>query len=378
MAILKGIGTGLKGTAGEWNYYQRNGQTIAVEKSHRKNSSRSLLQLIVRTRWTNLVHLWRLIPDGSTPTFSSRKLGQTDYNVFMSANLPYANVFLTKEQARSGGCVVAPVKMSEGKLPQIKVTESSGKNRTDIWLGAFTITPTTTIGEFSAAVIRNNSMRYQQGDHLVYYRMTQMVDATTGLPYVNIISDSITLDVTKTRLLSTIVDPTGFSSVDNYLGADSSVAGGEVWIHRRTINKSQIETSTQTLVVSNNILSQYTCRTALDAAIESYGGINKFSKNMSERELQAQINDIFDNVTNSENRVTITVTASPTDGGQVTGGGDFAIGSQVTIEAQSANGYMFTGWSDGVSNATRTITVSSAATFIALFAAANDDDAIGE
>ena len=64
---------------------------------------------------------------------------------------------------------------------------------------------------------------------------------------------------------------------------------------------------------------------------------------------------------------TITVTANPTEGGTVTGTGNYASGSTVTLTATANEGYNFTGWSDGVSTNSRTITVTGNASYTANF-----------
>ncbi len=64
----------------------------------------------------------------------------------------------------------------------------------------------------------------------------------------------------------------------------------------------------------------------------------------------------------------ITVSASPTNGGAVTGGGTYAAGSQVEITAAANPGWTFAGWNDGNTQAARTITVAAgAADYIAYF-----------
>ena len=47
------------------------------------------------------------------------------------------------------------------------------------------------------------------------------------------------------------------------------------------------------------------------------------------------------------NTYTITVTANPTNGGTVSGGGTYNHGQQATLTASANEGYTFTGWSDG-------------------------------
>jgi len=69
--------------------------------------------------------------------------------------------------------------------------------------------------------------------------------------------------------------------------------------------------------------------------------------------------------------VTVTVTASPTQGGTVTGSGTYWMGTRVAISASAAAGWQFGGWSDGVPDAWRVMvapTTNSAYTaiFIAL------------
>lgn len=75
-----------------------------------------------------------------------------------------------------------------------------------------------------------------------------------------------------------------------------------------------------------------------------------------------------DHITIEDPRVVITVVASPAGGGTTTGTGSYDVGDTVTITATPAEGYAFKQWSDGNTNASRTITVgSSAATYTAEF-----------
>ncbi len=68
---------------------------------------------------------------------------------------------------------------------------------------------------------------------------------------------------------------------------------------------------------------------------------------------------------------TITVTANPTAGGMVTGGGTYQIGTQCTITATPATGYSFSKWrKNGVDQnypATYTFTVTASASYVAVF-----------
>lgn len=64
---------------------------------------------------------------------------------------------------------------------------------------------------------------------------------------------------------------------------------------------------------------------------------------------------------------TITVVSSNEKTGTVTGGGTYECGESVTLTAVPNDGYRFKQWSDGVTSATRTVTVTGAATYTAVF-----------
>ena len=64
---------------------------------------------------------------------------------------------------------------------------------------------------------------------------------------------------------------------------------------------------------------------------------------------------------------TISVSANPADGGTVSGGGEYTAGTEVTISAKANEGYAFSSWSDGVTSASRKITLNSDVTLTANF-----------
>lgn len=73
---------------------------------------------------------------------------------------------------------------------------------------------------------------------------------------------------------------------------------------------------------------------------------------------------------------TITTVVQPSGCGTVSGGGTYTDGSSVTLTATPSNGYQFSKWQkdgvdDGNTSATRTITVSSNATYTAVFVLKN-------
>ena len=81
-------------------------------------------------------------------------------------------------------------------------------------------------------------------------------------------------------------------------------------------------------------------------------------------------------------KYTLTLAASRSNGGTVTGACVYDAGSEVTINAAPASGYTFKKWSDGDTNAERMVTVdgdmSLTATFEATFAGGSGGDGDGD
>ena len=65
---------------------------------------------------------------------------------------------------------------------------------------------------------------------------------------------------------------------------------------------------------------------------------------------------------------TLTLTAAPAEGGTVSGAGQYEAGTAASIQATANSGYTFTRWSDGDTNATRSVTVNNDLTLTAEFA----------
>lgn len=64
---------------------------------------------------------------------------------------------------------------------------------------------------------------------------------------------------------------------------------------------------------------------------------------------------------------TYTITATAGTGGTVSGGGTYNYGAEVTLIAEPSAGYKFKSWSDGDTNASRKVTVTGAASYVAEF-----------
>lgn len=276
MAILTGINSKMRGKVGNWVYARLNGQTIAKEKADKKATpTRTRAQMLTRMQWANLVNLYGSFKGTLHPSFENKPMTRSDYNMFISANVNANPVYLTQNQARQGGCLVAAYQITRGKLPSISV-EFGNNNvpESSIAVGSLTIGNSTTLKAFSDAIIQNNS-GWQSGDQLSVYVAHQMMDANTGVPRVDIDAVEVTLDsAADTTMLSDLVETSFFSVVDGTLALSGPVNGGVAFVHSRYVN-GKTSVSTQFFVVNNTYLAQYQTTAAWNNAVLSYGGINK-------------------------------------------------------------------------------------------------------
>lgn len=276
MAILTGINSKMRGKVGNWVYARLNGQTVAKEKADKKATpTRTNAQMLTRMQWANLVNLYGAFKGTLHPSFENKPMTKSDYNMFISANVGANPVYLTKEQARQGGCLVAAYQITRGKMPSITV-EYGNNNvpESSIAVGSLTLGNSTTLKAFSDAIIQNNS-GWLSGDQLSVYVAYQMMDANTNVPRVEINAVEVTLDsAADTTMLSDVIETSFFAVVDGTLALSGPVNGGVAFVHSRYVN-GKTSVSTQFFVVQNSYLAQYQTAGAYSNAVVSYGGINK-------------------------------------------------------------------------------------------------------
>ena len=82
----------------------------------------------------------------------------------------------------------------------------------------------------------------------------------------------------------------------------------------------------------------------------------------------------------NDEMVTITLEATPAEGGSVQGAGDYKLNNEVTIKAVANSGYKFTKWSDGNTNAERKFAATESLFLTAQFAqdSASGDGDLGQ
>lgn len=180
---------------------------------------------------------------------------------------------LKKSELDNGGCVLAPYKISNGKLQGIEYEmNGEGVLVTDIALGDLVINEDTTLADFSVAVESLNE-DWEDGDQLTFFYGEQKVDSQ-GVPRAKIRGWKVKLDVTDETLLWTVVTSLGFSSVGGFLGMGTSIENGAAaWVHSREDEQKNLTVSSQRLTVDSSVLESYMGQAAFDASVQSYGGI---------------------------------------------------------------------------------------------------------
>ena len=275
MAILKGLIRKQRGSIGDITIRQVKGVSVTSEKAAPSNP-RTLAQMRRRVQWRNIQNIFAAISAYDHPSFENRRALQSDANLFMSANLFRIPVYLTASEARGGGAVVAPYQVTRGSLPSVEVVTNgtNGEVGTDISLGTLTISESTTLKQFSDAVVNNNP-NFKNGDQITCMVLYQSTNTVTGIPYAECKAFEITLDQTDNETLLSEFDPDGVAFTkmagSDKLGMSQAVNGGVVYIHsRKTSNRTLV--STQDFVVNNTLLPNYQSDAKMIESVRSYGG----------------------------------------------------------------------------------------------------------
>ena len=272
--IRNAANTLIKGRVGQTTYYISGGQQIARQSRNDSNygetARRSYGQQERRIMWANLVNFYKASAIWMAKAFETKKRNQTDYNKFMQVNMDNSRIALTKGEAAAGACVVDELLISQGSLPSIEIVELVDKWRTNILVGNLSISSTTTVGEFTQALLANNG-NIREGMQLSFVAYQQTVDPL-GTPRVGCRCYEVTLNSTSTEKLRDYLPALCSSTFEQYLCTSAEVpTGGFAYILSELVAGS-LRVSTQQLVVNNTALvTQYTTSVQKNLAIHSYG-----------------------------------------------------------------------------------------------------------
>ena len=272
MAILNGILKKLNGSAGSLTFKQYAGQTVVSEKISVVKKSNTPMQMRQRTKWGNVIQMYKGICPLINYGFESKPVGKSDYNMFIKVNMKGSDIYLTREEVAGGGCIAAPYQLTQGTLPSIVIVGEGDNVRTDISLGDLTIDAETTVKDFAQAVVNNNA-DYDYGDQISFFDVLQRVNAVTGIPYCQFLATNVVLDKASEVKLLDMVSKYGFATVDGFLGhIEGEGAGVFGWVHSRKASGKTL-VSTQSLINNNaEVIAEYSGAEAYKRSVKTYGG----------------------------------------------------------------------------------------------------------
>ena len=273
MAILNGILKKLNGSAGSLTFKQVNGQTVVSEKATVVKNTKTPAQQRQRTKWGNVVQMYKGICPLINYGFEAKPAGYSDYNMFMKANMKLTDIYLTRQEVAGGACIAAPYQLTQGSLPSIVVVGKGENAKTDIFLGELVIDENTTVKDFAQAVVNNNA-DYDYGDQIAFFNVLQKVNAVSLIPYCQFSATNVVLDKASEVKLWDLVNKHGFaSSEDGFLmHTEGEGAGVYGWVHSRK-GSGKTLVSTQTLVNNNaEMLAEYSGDFAYQRSVKTYGG----------------------------------------------------------------------------------------------------------
>lgn len=261
--------------------YQQAGRTLARELAAEVSNPRTPSQMKQRVKWANLVAFYRANSGWMAKAFESKKATQSDYNKFMSANVAASNIYLTKQEAAQGACVVGPFKITEGSLPPIEHyagTQTSVKYWiTNIYLSQdVDFGNPVTVGELSRYIVAANA-GIKEGDQLSFIRCTQTVSNITGVPYLAVRAYEMVIDSQASDLVQNYLPTDVLNTYDTgYYYAlrvdDNGKSGAFAMVLSRTVGgKTMVSTQSLQLVNMDTYLQQFTSARQLQLASESYG-----------------------------------------------------------------------------------------------------------
>lgn len=257
--------------------YQAMGQTRQRELAAEITNPRTESQMGQRVKWANLVNLYRANRSWMKYAFETKKTNQSEYNKFMSLNVANSRIYLTKPIANAGGCVVDTYIVTQGSLPSIEfVPTTNAYFRSNIELTSSSDLSLLSVQAFSNQVVaKNPAIRY--GDQLSFIRMTQMTNASTGVPYVVVREYEVIIDSNNLEPLSNYLPMeylTVWGGEEYFLAVQttSGRSGGFAMVLSRTISgKTYVSSQRIIPVAMDAYIESFSSKAALQAAIDSYG-----------------------------------------------------------------------------------------------------------
>ena len=257
--------------------YTQGGRTLQRELAPEVKNPKTPAQMGQRVKWSNLVAFYRANAGWMPKAFENKKATQSDYNKFMSLNASSSRIYLTKEQARQGACVVDSYRVSDGTLQPVDIFPSANNWVTNLYLtGLDKLDETTTLAAFSNALLSSNA-GLRSGDQLSFIRITQLFNNTTNIPYIQVRAYELLINEQGGGLVNDFwpIELIGLGQEQQtpaLMVKNNNKQGGFAIIVSRTQSGRVLVSPSQiTQVNMSAIISQYSSNAALTAAIDSYG-----------------------------------------------------------------------------------------------------------
>lgn len=270
---LRGAKKKLGGTV----LYTQGGRTLQRELAPEVKNPKTPAQMGQRVKWANLVAFYRANAGWMPKAFENKKATQSDYNKFMSLNAANSRIYLTKEQARQGACVVDSYRVSDGTLQPVDIFPTAKDWVTNLYLtGLDKLDATTTVAAFSTALLSSNA-GLRSGDQLSFIRVTQLFNNTTDIPYVQVRAYELLISEQGPGLVKDfwpieLIALGQEQETKALMVKNNNKQGGFAIIVSRTQGGRVLVSPSQiTQVNMAEVINQYSSSAALQAAIDSYG-----------------------------------------------------------------------------------------------------------
>ena len=278
MAVLQNMWLrGAKKKLGGTVLYTQGGRTLQRELAPEVKNPKTPAQMGQRVKWANLVAFYRANSGWMPKAFENKKATQSDYNKFMSLNAANSRIYLTKEQARQGACVVDSYRVSDGTLQPVDIFPTAKDWVTNLYLtGLDKLDATTTVAAFSTALLSSNA-GLRSGDQVSFIRVTQLFNNTTSIPYIQVRAYELLINEQGPGLVKDFwpIELIGLGQEQEtpaLMVKNNNKQGGFAVIVSRTQGGRVLVSPSQiTQVNMSEVINQYSSNAALQAAIDSYG-----------------------------------------------------------------------------------------------------------
>lgn len=282
MAVLQNMWLrGAKKKLGGTVLYTQGGRTLQRELAPEVKNPKTPAQMGQRVKWANLVAFYRANAGWMPKAFENKKATQSDYNKFMSLNASRSRIYLTKEQARQGACVVDSYQVSDGTLQPVDIFPTEQNWVTNLYItGLDKLDATTTVAAFSTALLSSNA-GLRSGDQLSFIRATQLFNNTTDIPYIQVRAYELIINEQGPGLIKDFwpIELIALGEMQNtpaLMVKNNSKQGGFALIVSRTQGGRVLVSPSQiTQVNMTDVINQYSSSAALQTAIDSYGRGNE-------------------------------------------------------------------------------------------------------